>query len=97
VETLTHVVKLPLGSVVVLLNRDGLELSDRGGFEVRWAESEANALTLESYQKIVKAHLKDVYKKQAGQEPPSITLNLASHQLLDDLEGWSKLNYHSLQ
>jgi hypothetical protein len=93
VETLTHVVKLPLGSVVVSLNRDGLELADRGGFEVRWAENDANALTLETYQKTVKAYLKEVYKKQTGQEPPNITLNLASHQLIDDVVGWSKLNY----
>jgi hypothetical protein len=92
VETLTHVVKLPLGHVVIALNREGLELSDRGGFEVRWAEGEANALTLEDYRGIVKTHLRNVYKKQTGQEPPSITLNLASHQLMDDITGWSKLN-----
>jgi hypothetical protein len=93
VETLIHVVKLPLGGVVVQLNRDGLELGDRGGFEVRWAEDEADALTLEDYRGIVKTHLQDVYKIQTGQELPSITLNLASHQIIDDVVGWSKLNY----
>jgi hypothetical protein len=93
VETLTHVVKLPLGSVVVGLNRNGMELADRGGFEVRWAEDATNALTQEEYRGIIKAHLQDVYKKQTGQEPPSITLNLASHQIIDDVVGWSKLNY----
>jgi hypothetical protein len=93
VETLTHVVKLPLGSVVVKLNRNGLELADRGGFGMRWAENEANALTVEEYRGIVKTHLQDIYKAQTGQEPPSITLNLASHQIIDDIIGWSKLNY----
>jgi hypothetical protein len=92
VETLIHVVKLPLGVVVVELNRDGLELSDRGGFEVRWA-NEAHALTLDDYRAIIKTHLREVYKKQTGQEPPGITLNLASHQVVDDIVGWSKLNY----
>lgn len=91
-ETLTHVVKLPLGKVVVALNRAGLELADRGGFEVHWAEGVANALTHEEYRSVVKAHLRDVHKKQTGQEPPSITLNLASHQVMDDITGWSKLN-----
>jgi hypothetical protein len=94
VETLTSVVKLPLGVVVIHLNRDGLGLSDRGGFEARWTEDRADALTLEEYRNIIKKHLREVYKKQTGQEPPSITLNLASHQVLDDVVGWSKLNYH---
>jgi hypothetical protein len=88
VETLTHVVKLPLGVVVVQLNRHGLELSDRGGFEVRWAGKAENALSLEDYRAVIKNHLRDVYKKQAGQEPSGITLNLASHQLIDDVIGW---------
>jgi hypothetical protein len=92
VETLTHVVKLPLGVVVVGLNRNGMELADRGGFEVRWAEDDTQALTPEEYRGIVKTHLRDVYKVQTGQEPPSITLNLASHQVMDDITGWSKLN-----
>jgi hypothetical protein len=93
VETLIHVVNLPLGVVLVKLNRDGLELSDRGGFEATWTTHES-ALSQDDYRKLVKEHLRVVYKKQTGQEPPSITLNLASHQLLDDLSGWSKLNYH---
>jgi hypothetical protein len=92
VETLTHVVKLPLGSVVVGLNRNDMELADRGGFEVRWAEDDTQALTQEEYRGIVKTHLQNVYKVQTGQEPPSITLNLASHQVMDDIVGWSKLN-----
>jgi hypothetical protein len=93
VETLTSVVRLPLGVVVVELNRHGLELGDRGGFVARWAEDGTRALTMDDYRIIVKKHLREVYKKQAGQEPPSITLNLASHQVLDDVVGWSKLNY----
>jgi hypothetical protein len=93
VETLTHVVKLPLGVVVVKLNRTGLELSDRGGFTAMWVTSSA-ALSQDDYRGLVKEHLRAVYKKQTEQEAPNITLNLASHQLLDDLIGWSKLNYH---
>jgi hypothetical protein len=95
VETLTHVVKIPLGVVVVDLNRNGLELADRGGFEVRWADNEETALTLEEYRAGIKGHLRDVYKLQTGQEAPSIMLNLASHQLMDDIIGWSKLNYRT--
>ncbi len=95
VETLTSVVKLPLGVVIVELNRAGLELSDRGGFTARWTEDSANALTLEEYRAIIKNHLQEVYKHQTEQQPPNITLNLASHQILDDIIGWSKLNYHN--
>jgi hypothetical protein len=94
VETLTHVVKLPLGLVIVDLNRSSLELGDRGSFTAQWAEDSSDALTSEDYRIIVKNHLRSVCKKQTGQEPASITLNLASHQLIDDLIGWSKLNYH---
>ncbi len=94
-ETLTSVVKLPLGTVVVKLNRDGLELGDRGGFEAAWVISEENPLSQEDYRNSIKEHLREVYKKQTGQEPPSITLNLASHQLLEDIVGWSKLNYQN--
>jgi hypothetical protein len=93
VETLTHVVKVPLGVVEVKLNRQGLELSDRGGFEVRWSDNVSNALILDDYRAVIKIHLKEVYKILTGQEPPSITLNLASHQIVDDIVGWSKLNY----
>jgi hypothetical protein len=92
VETLIHVVKLPLGVVVVELNRDGLELSDRGGFVARWA-GEADGLEPQEYRGTIKEHLREVYKMQTGQEPPTITLNLASHQLIDDIAGWSKLNH----
>lgn len=95
VETLTHVVKLPLGVVIVELNRAGLELSDRGGFTAQWAKQTDDTLTADNYRSIIKNYLRDVYKKQTGQEPPSITLNLASHQVLDDIVGWSKLNYHA--
>ncbi len=92
---LEHVVEMPLGVVVVTLDRAGLELSQRGGFEVRWADSDEGneALTPEAYRKVVKAHLAEVYEREVGRKPSSISLNLASHQLMDDLEGWTKLNY----
>jgi hypothetical protein len=90
---LKHVVRLPLGVVSITLNRYGLGLGDRGGFEAAWANSNEAALTQEEYRAIIKEHLREVYKKQTGQEPPSVTLNLASHQIIDDMVGWSKLNY----
>jgi hypothetical protein len=91
---LKHVVRVPLGVVSVTLNRYGLGLGDRGGFEAVWASSSETALTQEEYRSVVKEHLREVYKEQIGQEPPSVTLNLASHQILDDMIGWSKLNYN---
>ena len=92
---LKHVVGMPLGMVVVTLDRAGLELAQRGGFEARWAEpdKENEAITPEAYRKVVKAHLAEVYEQEVGRKPSSIPLNLASHQLMDDLEGWTKLNY----
>jgi hypothetical protein len=95
VETLTSVVKLPLGVVVVELNRHSLELGDRGGFVARWSDNVVDVLTPDHYRILVKNHLREIYQQQTGQEPPSITLNLASHQVLDDIIGWSKLNYSS--
>jgi hypothetical protein len=86
---------VPLGVVSVTLSRYGLELGDRGGFEAAWARSDETALTQEEYRAVVKEHLREVYKTQTGQEPPNVTLNLASHQILDDIIGWSKLNHAS--
>ncbi len=92
---LVHFVRTPLGIVVVTLDRQGIGLGERGGFEARWASQEVNeqeVLGLESYRRVVKAHLKEVYLEEEKREPPGITLNLASHQLIDDLVGWTKLN-----
>ena len=86
-----HVVKLPLGTVRVRLERDGLGLGERGGFEAQWVEGE-EGLEPEAYRDIVKAHMASVYKRQTGRTPSKVPLNLASHQLMDDLIGWSKLN-----
>ena len=93
--SLVHFVKAPLGTVVVTLDRRGLGLGERGGFEARWATSQDEPneqLGLEAYRRVVKAHLKEVYLEGDKREPPTITLNLASHQLIDDLTGWTKLN-----
>ena len=92
---LVHLVKAPLGIVVVTLDRQGMGLGERGGFEARWASQEVNeqeVLGLEPYRRVVKAHLKEVYLEEEKREPPGITLNLASHQLIDDIVGWTKLN-----
>lgn len=88
-------VTLPLGLVEVRLERQGLGLSERGGFEVKWASGCGDALSEETYRTLIKTHLREVYVMQEQAEPSSITLNLASHQLLDDLKGWTKLNYHT--
>ena len=96
---LTHLVKAPLGIVAVTLDRRGVGLGERGGFEARWAsqdEADEEVLGLEPYRRVVKAHLKEVYLEEEGREPPGITLNLASHQLIDDLTGWTKLNARTL-
>lgn len=94
-EVITCLVETPLGQVVVKLERTGLELGERGGFAARWATAEnlvEKAMSLEAFRSIVKAQLKLVYEQQVGESPPNITLNLASHQLIDDLIGWTKLN-----
>ena len=90
---LEHLVKAPLGVVVVTLDRRGMGLGERGGFDARWAREEREeVLGLEAYRRVVKAHFREVYVEEESREPPSITLNLASHQLIDDLTGWTKLN-----
>jgi hypothetical protein len=89
-----HLVRTPLGVCEVSLAREGLDLGARGGFEARWATGydEAEVVGLEDYHRLVKAYLAGLYKKRHGLEPGSVTLNLASHQLSDDLVGWTKLN-----
>ena len=89
---LEHVVVLPSGHAHVTLDRRGLDLGERGGFEARWAEHEGEGVTLEAYRDVVKVHLREVYRERTGSEPGGVTLNLASHQLIDDLVGWSRLN-----
>lgn len=93
---LEHIVKLPLGHVLVTLDRRGLDLGERGGFEARWVaegtEDGEEGLEPEAYRAIVKAHLREVYRQRTGGEPGGVALNLASHQLIDDLIGWSRLN-----
>lgn len=86
-------VQLILGVAEISLNRQGLELGERGGFEARWAEGEGTSL--EAFQQQLKVYLNEVYKKKYHQDAPKITLNLASHQLIEDIIGWSKLNYSS--
>lgn len=89
-----HLVRTPLGVCEVSLAREGLDLGARGGFEARWATEyeKAEVVGLEDYRRLVKVYLADLYKKRHGLEPGSVTLNLASHQLSDDLVGWTKLN-----
>ena len=90
-----HFVRTTLGVCWVRLERSGLDLDERGGFTARWADgAEAEeVLELDTYRKMVKTYLAELYKMRHGHEPGGITLNLASHQLIDDLEGWTKLNW----
>ncbi|MEM6428732.1 MAG: hypothetical protein AAF708_05775 [Deinococcota bacterium] len=94
---LVHKVTLPLGDAIITLDRQGLALEERGGFEARWASEVDDSLTetLEAYRIIVKAHMQEVYVAMRQREPSTISLNLASHQLIDDVVGWSKLNVSS--
>lgn len=98
-QPLVHVVRLPLGDAVVTLDRRGLALDARGGFEARWAEAREKqthtAIQPEAYRAIVKNHLSAVYQTLRQRDAPTVSLNLASHQLIDDLVGWSKLNASS--
>lgn len=89
-----YLVRTPQGVCAVTLEREGLDLEARGGFAASWAdETDGEVLALEAYRQIVKTYLAELYRKRHGQEPGNITLNLASHQLIDDLEGWTKLNW----
>jgi len=90
-----HLVRTPLGVCKVTLAREGLALGDRGGFKARWAEPDAQdeVLGLETYRRVVKSYLAALYRAEHGRDPGSVTLNLASHQLIDDLTGWTKLNW----
>lgn len=89
-----HLVRTTLGVCEVTLERGGLDLGERGGFSARWADltPEAEALDLETYRRVVKAYIAELYRERHGREAGSVTLNLASHQLIDDLTGWTKLN-----
>lgn len=89
-----HLVRTSLGVVRVSLEREELDLGERGGFEARWAEDgdEHGVLGLEAYREVVKDHLAERYRRRHGRAPGGVSLNLASHQLLDDLTGWTKLN-----
>lgn len=96
---LCHLVDLPLGPTLVTLDRRSLSLDDRGGFKAGWADEDdletfGPSLSPEVYRTtVVKPHLSAVFRTQEDRDPPKITLNLASHQLIDDLIGWSKLNF----
>lgn len=92
-----HLVRTLLGVCEVTLLREGLDMDERGGFEARWAEDYAatEVMELESYRRLVKAQLAELYRIRHGRDPGGVTLNLASHQLLDDLIGWTKLNWQT--
>lgn len=84
-------VQLPLGTAEVSLDRQGLDLADRGGFEARWSLAE-KAITLEEFHQFIKSYLNALYQQRYGKDAPKIILNLAAHQLVEDVIGWGKLN-----
>lgn len=90
----THLVRTLLGVAAVRLEREPLDLGERGGFEASWAADypENEVLGLEAYRAVVKLYLAELYRRRHGRDPGGVALNLASHQLLDDLGGWAKLN-----
>ncbi len=89
-----HLVRTPHGVCAVTLEREALDLGERGGFIATWAaETDGEVLEPGAYRQIVKAYLAKLYRERHDREPGSTTLNLASHQLIDDLEGWTKLNW----
>lgn len=92
-----HLVRTHLGVARVRLAREGLDIGERGGFDAQWAQgfSEGEVLGLEAYRGAVRSYLAELYRRRHGREPGAVTLNLASHQLLDDLTGWTKLNARS--
>ncbi len=96
----TRLVRLPLGPARVRVDRRGLGLGDRGGFVASWAPRGhaggdapgEEALTPEAFRLELRAHL-EACARAAGHAPPTTPmLNLASHQVVDDLLGWSHLN-----
>ena len=90
-----HLVRTLHGVCAVTLEREALDLDERGGFAAAWADetSGEEILELDAYRNIVKAYLTELYREKHDREPGTITLNLASHQLIDDLDGWTKLNW----
>lgn len=92
---MSHLVRTPLGVCVVTLERGNLDLGERGGFDAVWADgyAETEVLPLEDFRRLVKTHLGELYRARHGRDPGGVTLNLASHQLIDDLTGWTKLNW----
>ncbi len=97
-----RIVAFPLGRVHVAVDRRGLALGARGGFDARWASGDAppdprDASALperdrEAFRLEVRAHLRAVARLETGRSPTRPSLNLAAHQLVDDVEGWTRLN-----
>jgi hypothetical protein len=90
-------VAFPLGSVVVRVDRRDLGLGDRGGFDAHWDDTPGDVqggapLTLEAFRLRLRSHLQAIERCERGREAPKVALNLASHQLLDDVGGWCRLN-----
>lgn len=89
-------VALPLGRVAVRVDRRGLGLGDRGGFDARWDDGDDDGdgapLTPEAFRLRLREHLRAIERRERDREAPRIALNLAAHQLIEDVGGWCRLN-----
>ncbi len=90
---LVAAVALPSGAVRVRVDRSGMGLAERGGFEAEWAAAPAvSPMPREAFRLRVRDHLAAVFRAAEGGDPPRVLLNLAAHRLVDDVEGWAHLN-----
>lgn len=95
----TLTVALPPGVAAVTVDRRGVTLGSRGGFEAAWVTGGERGLpaddrvrSLEEFRGRVLRHLDALYRAEGGAAASTAMLNLASHQLVDDLRGWAHLN-----
>lgn len=55
------------------------------------------ALTLEAFRLLVAEHLRSVAVEAGDPAPGAVIVNLASHQIVDDLRGWGMLNQDAMR
>lgn len=96
-EPFTLTVALAPGVADVTVDRRDVALGSRGGFEAAWVTTDATVVSLEAFRTRVLRHLGALYRAGGGAAAPTAMLNLASHQLLDDLRGWARLNEDALR
>lgn len=93
----TLTVVLPPGVASVTVDRRDVALGSRGGFDAAWVTGGNPVLSLEEFRARVLRHLDVLYRAGGGAAASTAMLNLASHQLVDDLRGWARLNEDALR